>query len=107
MLCKFPKFYKVIFIGWGKHLSSTATLSSTVVCQFIWYKKHIEIGNKSIYLYNFSNRSLNFVGQLFDSDGKLKSWECVKHQFLLKDNMRFEYRQIIHALPQRWKETIK
>ena len=61
----------------------------------------------SIYLYNFSNRNLNVVGQFFDIDGKLKSWDCVKHQFLLKNNMQFQYRQIIHALPQHWKETIK
>ena len=48
ILCKFPKFYKEIFIRWGKHLSSSAALPSTVACQFIWYNKHIQIGNKSI-----------------------------------------------------------
>ena len=41
ILCKFPKFHKEIFIRWSKHLSSPATLSSTVECQFIWYNKHI------------------------------------------------------------------
>ena len=91
----------------GKNLSSPTTLPSRVACQFIWHNKHIQIGNKYIYLYNFSNRNLNFVGQLFDTDGKLKSWECIKHQFLLKKNMQFQYRQIIHALPQHWKETTK
>ena len=100
ILCKFPKFYKEIFIRWGKHLSSLATLPSTIACQFIWFNKHIQIDNKSIYLYNFSNRNLNFVGQLFDTDGKLKSWDCVKHQFLLKYNIQFQYQQIIHALQQ-------
>ena len=107
VLCKFPKFYKEILIRWSKHLSSPATLPSTVAWQFIWYNKHIQIDNKSIYLYKFSNRNLNFVGQLFDTDGKFKLWECVKHQFFLKNNMQFEYRQIIHALPKHWKETIK
>ena len=82
-------------------------MPSTVACQFIWYNKHIKIGNKSIYLCNFSNRNLNFVGQLFHTDGKLKSWDCVKHQFLLKNNMQFQYWQIILALPQHWKETMK
>ena len=91
ILCKFPKFYKEIFIRWGKHLSSPANLPSTVACQFIWYNKHIQIGNKNIYLYSFSNRNLYFVGQLFDTDGKLKSWECVKHQFPLKSNLGFQY----------------
>ena len=107
ILCKFPKFYKEIFIRWRKHLSSPVTLRSTVACQFIWFNKHIQIDDKSIYLYNFSNRNLNFVGQLFDTDDELKSWDCVKHQFLFKNNMQFQDRQIIHALPQHWKETIK
>ena len=79
ILCKFPKFYKEIFIRWGKHLSSPATLPSTVACQFIWFNKPIQIDDKSIYLYNFSNKNLNFVGKLFDTDGKLKSWDCIKH----------------------------
>ena len=68
--------------------------------------KYNQIGH-SIYLYSFSNRNLNLVGQLFGADGKLKSWECIKHQFLLKNNMQFQYWKIIHALPQHWKETIK
>ena len=91
----------------GKHLSSQATLPSTDACQFIWFNKHIRIDNKSIYPYNFPNRNLNFVGQVFDTDGTLKSWDCAKHQFLLKNNVQFQYRQIIHAVPQHWKETIK
>ena len=107
ILCKFPKFYKDIFIRWGKHLASPATLPPTVACQFIWYNKHIQIDSKSIYLHNFSNRNLNFVGQLFDTDGKLKPWESVKQQFFHKHNMQFQYRQIIYALPQHWKEIIK
>ena len=104
ILCKFPKFYKEILIRWSKHLSSPSTLPPTVACQFVWHNKHIQIGNKSIYLDNLSNRNLNFIGQLFDTDGKLKTWECVKHQFLLKSNMLFQYRQIIHALPQHWED---
>ena len=45
ILCKFPKFYNEIFTRWGKHLSSLATLPSSVTCQFIWCNKHIHIGN--------------------------------------------------------------
>ena len=107
ILGRFPKFCFEIFIRWGKHLSSLASLPSTVACQFIWYNKHTQIDNKSIYLYNFSNRNLNFVGQHFDTNSKLKPWECVTQQFLLKSNMQFQYQETIHALPQHWKETIK
>ena len=69
--------------------------------------KYIQIGHDSIYLFSFSNRNLNLLGQPFDADGEFKSWECIKHQFLLKNNMQFKYWQIIHALPQHGKETIK
>ena len=106
ILCKFPRFYKEAIIKWGKHLSSPATLLTTVACQFIWHNKHIQIDNKSTYFCSFSNSNLNFVGQLFDTDGKLKSWECIKHQFSLKNNIWFQYLQIIYALPQRRKESI-
>ena len=86
ILCTFPKFYKGFFIILGKHLSSPATLPSTVGCEFIWYNKHIKTDNKSIYLYNFSSRNVKFVGQLVDADAELEPWECVKHLFLLTNN---------------------
>ena len=79
---------------------------SIVACQFIWHNKHIQIDHKSTYFYTFSNSNINFVGQLFDTDGEMKSWECIKHQFSLKNNMQFQYLQIMHALPQHWKESI-
>ena len=106
ILYKFPRFYKEVIIKLSKHLSSPTTLPSIVTCQFIWHKEHNQIDNKSTYFYSFSNSNLNFVGQLFDTDGKLKSWECIKHQFSLKNNMQFQYLQIMHALPQHWKESI-
>ena len=80
ILCKFPRFYKEVIIKWGKHLSSAATLTSIMACHFIWHNNH-----------SFSNSNLNYVGQLFDTDGKLKSWECIKHQFSLKNNVQFQY----------------
>ena len=91
----------------GKISFFTSYFLSTVACQFIWYNNYIQIGNKSIYLYNFSNRNLDFVGQLFDTDGNLKSWDCVKHQLPLRNNIQFQYWQTVHALPQHWKETMK
>ena len=106
ILCKCPRFYKEVIIKWGKHLSSPAALPPTVACQFIWHNKYIQIDNKSTYFYSFSNSNLNFVGQLLDTDGELKSWDYIKHQFSLKNNMQFQYLQIIHALPQHWKESI-
>ena len=106
ILCKFPRFYKEVIIRWGKHLSSPATLPSTLACQFIWQNKNIQTGNKSTYLYSFSNSNLNFVGQIFNIDGKLKFWEYIKHQFSPNSNIQCQYLQIIDALSQNWKKSI-
>ena len=38
ILCKLSKFYKEIFIIWGKYLSSPATLLSTVTCILFYVK---------------------------------------------------------------------
>ena len=86
ILYKFPKFHKEKY-----SLDWVNTFLHRLLCRQQW---HVSLfGITSIYLYNFSNRNLNFVGQLFDTDGKLKSWECKKRQFLLKNNMQFHYRQ--------------
>ena len=54
----------------------------------------------------FPKNGINFAGQLFDSDGKLHSWEFLKEKYLLSQNMKFKWFQLIHALPRKWKEAI-
>ena len=54
----------------------------------------------------FQKNLINFSGQLFDSDGKLQCWEFLKEKYLLSQNMKFRYFQLIHALPREWKEPI-
>ena len=62
LLIKFPQFYKSIvcfFRTTFLHLS-----------HFLWFKKHILI-EKKVHLFRyFSDKSLNFVYQLFDNYGK-------------------------------------
>ena len=57
-------------------------------------------------MYSFSNSNLNFVGQIFNIDGKLKFWEYIKHQFSPNNNIQCQYLQIIDALSQNWKKSI-
>ena len=53
-----------------------------------------------------SDKGLNFVGKLFDRDGKLKTCECLKDELSLTNNETFNLFQIIHALPKKWREII-
>ena len=82
ILQKFPKYYQEIFRKWGKYLSSPPNLPSTIANQFIWFNKNIKVANKSIYFSSFSKNGLNFVGQLFNVNGSLKNWNCLKKTIL-------------------------
>ena len=101
----FPKYYQEIIYRWSKYLSSPPSLPSSIASQFLWLNKDIQIDNKCVIFSNFSNKGINFVGQLFDSDGKLHCWEFLK-KYLLSQNMKSKWFQLIHALPREWKEAI-
>ena len=64
----FPKYYQEMIYRWSKYLSSATPLPSPIASQFLWLNKDIQIDNKCVI---FSKNGINFVGQLFDSDGKL------------------------------------
>ena len=55
---------------------------------------------------SLSNKGLNFVGELFDQDGKLETCECLKDEFFLTNNEKFKLFQIIHALLKQWCEIV-
>ena len=86
----FPKYYQEIIYRWSKYLSSLAFLPSSIASQFLWLNKDILIDNKCAIFSNFSKNRINFVGQLFGSDGKLHCWEFLKERYLLSQNMKFK-----------------
>ena len=102
----FPKYYQEIIYRWSKYLSSPPFLPSSIASQFLWLNKDIQIDNKCVIFSNFSKNGINFVGQLFDSDGKLHCWEFLKEKYLLSQNMKFKWFQLTHALPREWKKAI-
>ena len=53
---------------------------------------------------SLSDKGLNFDGQLFDRDGKLKTCECPKDKFSLTNSEKFKLFQIIDVLPKQWRE---
>ena len=42
--------------------------------KYLWFNKHIKIRNNSIYLPDFSNHGINFIGNLVDTNGNYKSF---------------------------------
>ena len=64
------------------------------------------MSNKLIYFKYFFNNNLNYVTQLFDDTRNTKEWMKLKHEFNLNNNLYFKWVQLIHSIPQKWKNTI-
>ena len=62
---------------------------------------------KSPFFRYFSDKALNFVHQLFDNHGNVKSWSSIKEEFGFSDILNFKWQQLIYELPLFWKEIIK
>ena len=97
---------KEIIYRWSKYLFSPHSLPSSVASQFLWLNKDIQKDNKCVIFSNFPKNGINLVGHLFDSDVKLHCREFLKERFLLSQNMKFKWFQLIHTLPREWKEAI-
>ena len=54
-------------------MSNIGTISN--LSQFLWFNSQIQIGNKSVFFSYFSERNINFVGQMFKAGGAVKPWE--------------------------------
>ena len=106
LLTSFPVFYENIFRYWSQHFTVSLDLPSCILSSFLWYNKNILISNKPIYFKHFSNNNLNYVTQLFDDTGNTKEWMKLKHEFNLNNNLYFKWMQLIHSIPQKWKNTI-
>ena len=105
LLTSFPVFYKNIFRHRSQHFTVSPDLPSCILPSFLWCNKDILISNKPIYFKHFSNNNLNYVTQLFDDTGNTKEWIKLKHQFNLNNNLYFKWMQLIHWIPQKWKNT--
>ena len=107
LLTSFPVLYKNIFRHWSQHFTVSPELPSCLLSTFLWYNKDILISNQLIYFKNFSNNNLNYVTQLFYDTGNTKEWMKLKHEFNLNNNLYFKWMQLIHSIPQKWKNTIQ
>ena len=75
--------------------------------QILWHNKYIKIDDKTIFSFSLSAKGINFVGQLFRSNQKIKKWDKLKTEFDLIENEKFLVVQIAHALPISWKEILQ
>ena len=59
--------FSEILLNTGKFLSNDLSVPSTILSQYLWFTKHVKIGNNSVYFSHFSNHDINFIGNLVDN----------------------------------------
>ena len=55
----------------------------------------------------FSAKNVNFITQLFHKDGSVKNWNILKTEYALQNKYQFCWIQVINAIPEMWKKSIK
>ena len=90
----------------AKCLSCSPSLPSVILSRFLWFNSNIKIDNKSIFISDFVDKNINFVGQIFHKNGKTKSWDYIKSEYNLESKLKFCWIQLTDALPKLWKDRI-
>ena len=85
---KFPKFYQETLTWWGKYLCSPQKVLSAVAFQFICYNEYIKTDNNTTYHCYFSQKNLNHIGDLFENNNKMRSWEDLRAKLGLDENKK-------------------
>ena len=77
LLIKFLKFCRNILCQRSSSLFASSELPSCILLNFLWCNKDILIEKKPIIFWYFSDKDRNFVYQLFDNNGNVKSADNV------------------------------
>ena len=89
--------------SWSQGLSRSPEISCQILSWFLWFNKYIKIEGTVINFPKFSNKSINFLSQLFEN-GKIISWINLKDRNKLTNNMFFQWVHLKHEVPPRWKK---
>ena len=81
----FPEFYKQILINWSPYFVSNSEVPSCIQSNYLWYNRHLLTDNRPVYLRSFADKNINFLGNLLDGLGNLKSWNKLEAEFKLAD----------------------
>ena len=81
-------------------------MPSAILSQFLWFNNLICIDNSSRYFRCFSEKGINFISDLFDLNGHLKSWNDIRLEYNLDEKYKFKWIQLIHAISKSWKESL-
>ena len=62
--------------------------------------------NEVVCYKHFADKKIDYVSDLFDENGELKSWRKILSDFQLTQKSYFKWFQPIHAIPRPWKLAV-
>ena len=71
---------------------------SSILSQYLWYKRSIQVDNSYVYFLNFSEKNIAYVSQLFSDNGYFKQWHEFKREHNLHEIFYFQWLQLIDAV---------
>ena len=80
ILSKFLSFYQDIFIKWINIFTSKSIFPSLILSEVIWFNSNIKVDSKPVHFSFFSDKNLNFIGQLFNDNRINKALERFKNR---------------------------
>ena len=75
ILSKFTSFYQDIFIKWISKSTAKPAPPYIVLSEFLWFNSNIKDDSKAVHFSFFLDQNLNCSGQLFNDNGKSKTWK--------------------------------
>ena len=98
------RFWHQVLEAWFKFSFKEPTTRNEIVNQIIWYNSCIRVDDKILRNEKAMDRGLIFISDLLNGS-EFKGWtQEYKENY---DITWLEYRQIIDAIPKKWKKIIK
>ena len=77
-------------------------IPSCILSQYLWYNKTVSRWIKLLFIFlTFSEKSINYVSQLFSDNGSIKKWHESKREYNLHKISYFKWLQLVDSIPER------
>ena len=100
-----PAFYQNIMKQWMDLAATEPLVASVIQNQIIWNNRFIKIGNMTVKKVN-TDFGFNFISDFYNHLGQIMPWEDFKRTYNVSNAFQFKWRQIVHAIPTKWKTII-
>ena len=65
-------------------------IPSCILFQYLLYNKNIQVDKPPVYFLKVSEKSINYVSQLFSGNGSIKNWCELKKEYNLDESSYFK-----------------